>query len=308
MDAGTGTMPVLLLLLGLVTTAAGLVLAASGVTIHDGGLNSEFLIPGTIAAVGGLLLIGMAPVVGELRRIRGALAAQPTQHPVRAAEAPANADQAPDTVVRFPFPPLKADSPPTPSGANGATSEDAALENLRVRFPSLGRLENGPVTPDAAPSVQGLGGVEEGRAKIKDATGVGRGANGAAVARETPAPDTKARPTAAPAKARGSMLNAIWPAVRREAGAASARVAVPAVSVAPSPPAPAAQQFVEPSAVSGPATESVDAAPASILKSGVVEGMAYTLYSDGSIEARLPQGTLRFGSIAALRNHIESAS
>ena len=33
--------------------------------------------------------------------------------------------------------------------------------------------------------------------------------------------------------------------------------------------------------------------------------MAYTLYSDGSIEAQLPQGKLRFGSITALRNHIE---
>jgi hypothetical protein len=43
----------------------------------------------------------------------------------------------------------------------------------------------------------------------------------------------------------------------------------------------------------------------SVLKSGVVDGMAYTLYSDGSIEAQLPQGTLRFGSITELRNHIE---
>jgi hypothetical protein len=48
--------------------------------------------------------------------------------------------------------------------------------------------------------------------------------------------------------------------------------------------------------------------PISILKSGVVEGMAYSLYSDGSIEAELPQGTLRFGSIEALRNHIESSA
>src|SRR6185437_6369799 len=31
-----------------------------------------------------------------------------------------------------------------------------------------------------------------------------------------------------------------------------------------------------------------------ILKSGVVDGMGYTLYVDGSIEAELPQGTLRF--------------
>ncbi len=48
--------------------------------------------------------------------------------------------------------------------------------------------------------------------------------------------------------------------------------------------------------------------PVSVLKSGVVEGMAYTLYSDGSIEAQLPQGTLRFGSITELRTHIEQSA
>jgi len=45
-----------------------------------------------------------------------------------------------------------------------------------------------------------------------------------------------------------------------------------------------------------------------ILKSGVVDGMAYTLYRDGSIEAKLPHGTVKFGSIAELRAHIESNS
>jgi hypothetical protein len=50
------------------------------------------------------------------------------------------------------------------------------------------------------------------------------------------------------------------------------------------------------------------ARPAAILKSGVVDGMAYTLYADGSIEAQLPQGTVRFGSIAELRSHIENSS
>jgi hypothetical protein len=34
--------------------------------------------------------------------------------------------------------------------------------------------------------------------------------------------------------------------------------------------------------------------------------MAYTLYADGSIEAQLPRGTVRFGSIAELRAHIET--
>ena len=42
-----------------------------------------------------------------------------------------------------------------------------------------------------------------------------------------------------------------------------------------------------------------------ILKSGVVDGMAYSLYSDGSIEAQLPEGMMRFGSIEELRAHLD---
>ena len=45
-----------------------------------------------------------------------------------------------------------------------------------------------------------------------------------------------------------------------------------------------------------------------ILKSGVVDGMGYTLYVDGSIEAELPQGVLRFASINELRAHLEKTS
>jgi hypothetical protein len=33
--------------------------------------------------------------------------------------------------------------------------------------------------------------------------------------------------------------------------------------------------------------------------------MAYTLYTDGSIEAQLPQGIVRFASIDELRAHLE---
>lgn len=51
--------------------------------------------------------------------------------------------------------------------------------------------------------------------------------------------------------------------------------------------------------------KSADRGPATILKSGVVDGMAYTLYTDGSIEAELAQGVVRFGSIEELRNHLE---
>src|SRR5580704_8190894 len=77
-----------------------------------------------------------------------------------------------------------------------------------------------------------------------------------------------------------------------------------AAASAPQQEARSAPEHAQPAVA--PAATHHTAAPVSVLKSGVVEGMAYTLYSDGSIEAQLPQGTLRFGSISALRNHIEN--
>jgi hypothetical protein len=54
-----------------------------------------------------------------------------------------------------------------------------------------------------------------------------------------------------------------------------------------------------------PATMEEPPRAVAILKSGVVDGMGYTLYVDGSIEAELPQGTLRFSSINDLRGYLE---
>jgi hypothetical protein len=43
----------------------------------------------------------------------------------------------------------------------------------------------------------------------------------------------------------------------------------------------------------------------SVLKSGVIDEMAYTLFTDGSIEAQMPEGTMRFSSIEELRHHLD---
>lgn len=48
-----------------------------------------------------------------------------------------------------------------------------------------------------------------------------------------------------------------------------------------------------------------DAPQVTVLKSGVVDGMAYSLYSDGSIEAQMPEGMMRFASIDELRAHLD---
>jgi hypothetical protein len=42
-----------------------------------------------------------------------------------------------------------------------------------------------------------------------------------------------------------------------------------------------------------------------VIKSGVVDGMAYSLFSDGSIEAQMPEGLMRFASLDELTAHIE---
>ena len=53
------------------------------------------------------------------------------------------------------------------------------------------------------------------------------------------------------------------------------------------------------------AARSEDQPPVAVIKSGVVDGMAYSLYSDGSIEAQMPEGMMRFASIDELRAHLD---
>jgi hypothetical protein len=298
-------MSVLLLLLGVLTTAAGLILLASGVTVRDGAFDAEFVIAGTIAAVGGLLLIGMGVAVRELRRIERALVGPSNPRTARLAEASAAAALS-DSPARIPFPPKTAPQP-APAGENAATppAEDAIVEGLRAKFPTLARRENGPVVAgaDVSSMPQAPARAEEHASEVKDAAAIGRGGNGAAPARVVPRLEAKARPSAVPGQARRSVFNAIWPVGPRPdtRGASAARMAAPPAIAA----VPVAETAPDANAA---AQESAATASVTILKSGVIEGMAYTLYSDGSIEAQLPQGTLRFGSIAALRTHIESTS
>jgi hypothetical protein len=71
--------------------------------------------------------------------------------------------------------------------------------------------------------------------------------------------------------------------------------------------------FAEPDPAAGadrypPAVRTEDPSQVTVLKSGVVDGMAYSLYSDGSIEAQMPEGMMRFASIDELRAHLDNRS
>lgn len=45
--------------------------------------------------------------------------------------------------------------------------------------------------------------------------------------------------------------------------------------------------------------------PMRILKSGVVNDVAYTFFSDGSIETQSSEGTQRFSSLDEFRRHLD---
>jgi hypothetical protein len=170
------------------------------------------------------------------------------------------------------------------------------------------QLDNAPVVEESEvsllPKAPARG--DEAVAEAKNVVSV-RQLNGTAAGRSAPRLDAAMRPNGRSDRIKN--FDSFWPNRKRPGQTA------PAVAVQTAAPEPSAGSVLPiesaPSAKPESVAEAAEpeaATPVSILKSGVVDGMAYTLYSDGSIEAQLPQGTLRFGSIAELRNHIEQSA
>ena len=293
---------------GVVVTLAGLALVATGAIPHDAAFDSGTLTAGTIASVGGLLLIGIGLTVRELRRIEQVIASGR-----RPRAAHVDEDQATD-VAEAPSQ-LRVSSPAKPGltttqaatfAAAAHALEDTTSEHLRTRTPSRDRSDEEPAFAegDAAP-VSRLPLRSEDFRERRDTAAKGYTGNGATPPRSITDFETRPRLAGSPATPKAKVFNAFWSGgQRREPPTAAAQAAAAVARALPAgAPAPASQPYSDAVAVPGDQPSTV-----TILKSGVIEGMAYTLYSDGSIEAQLPQGTLRFGSIAALRDHIESKS
>jgi hypothetical protein len=292
-------MYVFLLVLGALTSAAGLSLVVSAVAQE--GVTA--VSPGMIASVGGLVLIGLGLLVRELQRIERALAARPMPRATRPAEAPvaipplAPERPNPSPQGRIPFPPRPK---PGAIGPAPTPADDAAppRQRERERFP---RLEPAPAAeePEAALLPRALIRADDDIGEVKNVAAGGAGPTARLAARLNVAP----RPAPAPPprdQPRGSVFDAFWPKGqrgRRDAPAAPGQQSAPG-----EPTSSELLPDLPPRAAGEPS------APVTVLKSGTVEGMAYTLYSDGSIEAQLPQGVVRFGSITELRNHIENES
>ena len=312
-------MSVILSLLGIAVAATGVAAIGFGIPINEFTLGTTLIVAGVTALTGGLVLIGLAAVVAELGRLGEAIRTRPVvRAPGRSAEPPELAQPAADPALgaitsdrpvaaaarpRPEAPQLRAAEPP--AAGNAPLSEvSTAIERLQGARAGQGEPaivaeeEEVPLSPNGI-SHRSTG-VEA--APPEPRVSPGDRAGGAAVeALKASRLDFLFRSKPGrPAPQRGN-FDAVWPAdtrpgKRAESGSSQA--------------VEAAQRQAEDSAEDDGQQPAAPTEPraAAILKSGVVDGMAYTLYADGSIEAKLPNGTVKFGSIAELRAHIESNS
>ena len=300
------------LILGVVLTLAGAGMLTFGVLNSAFGLGNTLIEAGTTAITGGLILMALSEVVRQLRR----LPEGPMAHvdagmppPVEDFSEPSLSLPPKPASSRIPFPPKLEPRPRAPapvmpleSRVDLAPSIDAAEEPLDRPPPSFVRNVPEPrVIPDrgAAPlsPIEPRFASPEPRpgAKREEKDELSEGLLATAFSRLDVALRSTS-PASEPDTKQNEMFGSAWPPDSRKAS-----------EVQPQPPAEAAtsQHEAEPPVDETPSDEPY---AVSILKSGVVDGMAYTLYSDGSIEAEMPQGTMRFASITELRAYLGQSS
>jgi hypothetical protein len=310
-------MSVLLFVVGAIAAMVGVGMVGYGIPINEFSFGNTLIVAGTTAAVGGLIVMAIGVAVGQLQRIAEMLTTRPPARPSRPLdmfEPPAGARAAP-VPSRIPFPPRPKSEPPVrerqPPAEMPADEYPAAQAAPTLRNPDLpvAMVEEFEVKDFEFKEYDDVSLSPQQSIPTPAPTDLGEPApppranvNASPVTDKSPEPtfdaSWRASPTPQPQERQSqtSYFDAMWPAESRPAKRPLSNEAKPE----PPPPAMAAPE--------APTPQPVEEPPVAILKSGVVDGMGYTLYVDGSIEAELPQGTLRFASINDLRSHLAKNS
>ena len=328
-------MHLILLALGAATALAGLIMVGFGIPINEFGIGNTLISAGTTAIVGGFVLIGLSAAVRQLRGLIDALEVRAPPPSV----GPASFGSESIARARMRATRASVSAPPT---SPAVSSERESRWETNAGFRDDVAPEPRPATstrgaPGGFDAAVGRGAssypdeedeeefVEEAPAAtryVEEApTSVSPFAPSRAESRAEPRGESRAEPRAesraepraesraetprrAPQKSRG--FDTIWPPEPAPPPSDSrSRADASPFGAAPFAAGPENEHdidrgYEEAELPSPPA----GAQAVSILKSGVIDGMAYTLYTDGSIEAELPQGTLRFGSIDDLRDYL----
>lgn len=285
-------MPILLYGLGTLCVIGGLMVAWLGFPDREFSFGNTLILTGTVMAVGGLMLVGLAAVVSRLQQLIETGVGQAVAQPRSSVEAFENVPRA--GAGRIPFPPKPKGEPRPPVVVPAEMPPKA--EPAVALAPTLPNPDEAPLrVAEEAPLSQPPQSTGEPPAVTEPHE---------EPAAPTELPFKEEFEKEWPAPERRTSFGFKWPQRKAEEP--------PPLEELPPEPEPA-------SSLAAPAESSAEAAPlppapepalekphdVAVLKSGVVDGMGYTLYVDGSIEAELPQGTLRFASINELRQHLE---
>ncbi len=293
-----------MLIAGIGCLLTGLLAIGFGIPVKEFSFGNTLILSGAVGACTGLIILGLSVVVRELKGIAERLgpgltsdwagtAPQPTALAPPRQPAPEgggflfsrdrSATEATEGAKSDAYPPA------TP------WEDEAAARNVRGGLPP--RSEPAEIAPAAKPrrnlmfSSSSRRERERAQARPADAPAneldLGPAATLAAPETSGPGPvkfddgwpgSERSRPVEAPGRTRSGRAPSTFSEPTSAAAAADRKP---------------------------PAMRNEDQPPVTVLKSGVVDGMAYSLYSDGSIEAQMPEGMMRFASIDELRSHLD---
>jgi hypothetical protein len=291
------SMMIVLLVAGIGFLLAGLVAIGSGIPINEFGFGNTLIVSGTVASCTGMLLLGLWTAVRELKNIArrlGPATEALAEHALQAAPAVATPRQQA----------AEAALPDNAGSAETATPPPAPSQPWHAEAPPRDRVQNGGAAAPAAEAADAAAAAKPRRNLLFSSTSRKERERAEARTTDPSSSDAHPEPSTAPpaAELRPASFDDAWPRPERSR---SVDVAPPRRAVRN--PSTFSEDSPAPAGVdrSPPPVRNDDSAQVTVLKSGVVDGMAYSLYSDGSIEAQMPEGMMRFASIDELRAHLD---
>ena len=297
---------VVLLIAGLGLVLAGLLTVGLGVQLEL-SFGNTLILAGAIAACTGMILLGIWTVVRELKNIArrlGAGVAVESHASLQSAGASANSSRESGGFL------FSRDQPAAENAGNAEPVAQSASplpwhEEAASRDRARGEVPSAPEPVEAAPALKPRRNLLFSSSSRKERERAQARTTEPSAADLRPASPGPASPAAPPesSEAPPATFDDAWPRPGRSRTVdsppqRSGRAPSTFTEANAAAPAPAPDR-------DPPAAPSETQPPVTVLKSGVVDGMAYSLYSDGSIEAQMPEGMMRFASIDELRAHLD---
>lgn len=287
----------LLVIAGVAAVVAGGVAIWFGIPVKEFSFGNTMILAGAMAICSGLLLIGLGLVIRELKAIKQSLRERAPETDRREAGGPLlpagsiAGRRGPSDRDEFEVRHVASESL-APAGPRRRTASQPDDGDVSGQDEIRHEMETGKDEPEVAPQTP----LAKGRRNLlfsssrKERDNGQPGLSDRAVNMPSTDPAVEAEPEER-SEPHPSFTNT-WPRVERSprpdlaASRRDATLASPRQADRISSPGPSMSV-------------------ATVVKSGTVDGMAYSLYSDGSIEAQMPEGMMRFASIEQLRTHID---